>query len=224
MSFPQTTSRWRDLLNSAYTIIDHVNRDAQILTDWSLGGGTAMMIRIDHRESHDVDLFLNDPQLLPYVVASASDMRFALGEPTYNGDGTGHLKVAFDGIGEIDFIVAAHITNAATNTTELEGRSIQLETIPEIVSKKIRFRGSSIQPRDIFDVAAACEAGFRKDIELALSEIPDFVATTLKTLNQLQPDYVNANIGQLMLRDKYKHLTTSAFDLTREILQQLEND
>jgi hypothetical protein len=30
----------------------------------AFGGGTAMMLQIDHRESHDVDIFLTDPQLL----------------------------------------------------------------------------------------------------------------------------------------------------------------
>jgi hypothetical protein len=31
----------------------------QTLTDhWTLGGGTAMMLQIDHRESHDVDVSL----------------------------------------------------------------------------------------------------------------------------------------------------------------------
>lgn len=31
--------------------------------EWSFGGGTAMMIQIGHRESHDIDIFLDDPQL-----------------------------------------------------------------------------------------------------------------------------------------------------------------
>jgi len=58
-------SRWRDLLNEAFGILDHVNRDFDIVDTWSFGGGTAMMIQIDHRESHDVDLFLDDPQQQP---------------------------------------------------------------------------------------------------------------------------------------------------------------
>ena len=61
---PQT-SRWNDLLSEALSIIDIVNREQPILSDWTFGGGTAMMLQIDHRESHDVDLFIVDPQLLP---------------------------------------------------------------------------------------------------------------------------------------------------------------
>lgn len=71
------------LLTAAFEIIDHVNSDHAILTDWTFGGGTAMMIQIDHRESHDIDIFLDDVQLLPYVEAAVAEMQFSLGEPTY---------------------------------------------------------------------------------------------------------------------------------------------
>ncbi|QND61948.1 nucleotidyl transferase AbiEii/AbiGii toxin family protein (plasmid) [Mesorhizobium sp. AR07] len=33
----------------------------------SFGGGMAMMIQIGHRESHDIDIFLDDPQLLGFI-------------------------------------------------------------------------------------------------------------------------------------------------------------
>lgn len=52
-----------------------------------------MMIQVDHRESHDVDLFLNDPQLLPYLEAIVAELQFLRGEAIYDGDGTGHLKI-----------------------------------------------------------------------------------------------------------------------------------
>lgn len=217
----QVASRWPELLREAYAIIDHVNRDHDILTDWTFGGGTAMMIQIDHRESHDVDLFLDDPQLLPYVEASVAEMQFTLGEATYIGDGSGHLKVAFDGIGEIDFIVTAHMTGNPTHSVELEGRSIELETIPEIIAKKVRFRGSRIQPRDIFDIAAAVEAGFTGDIKDALADIPEYVQATLTQLERLSPEYVAQNNAQLMLRTVSEHLVGSAYETTRQILSEI---
>ena len=107
-----------------------------------------MMIQIDHRESRDVDLFPDDPQLLSYVEAVVAEMQFALGEANYNGDGFGHLKIAFDGIGEIDFIVTDHITDVPTTNQGIEGRPVALETVPEIIAKKVLYRGSRVQPRD----------------------------------------------------------------------------
>ena len=50
-------STWGDLFGQAMKIIDYVNRDSDILTEWSFGGGTALMLHLDHRTSHDVDLF-----------------------------------------------------------------------------------------------------------------------------------------------------------------------
>ena len=62
-------TRWEDLLGEAFRKIAVVNRDGDILRDWTFGGGTALMLQLDHRDSHDIDLFLDDPQLLPYVEA-----------------------------------------------------------------------------------------------------------------------------------------------------------
>ena len=56
-------SHWERLLVIARSTIDQ----SGIGDDWAFGGGTAMMVQIGHRLSHDIDLFLNDPQLLGYV-------------------------------------------------------------------------------------------------------------------------------------------------------------
>lgn len=55
-------SHWERLIVIARSIIDQ----SGIGDAWAFGGGTAMMVQIGHRLSHD--LFLNDPQLLGYVV------------------------------------------------------------------------------------------------------------------------------------------------------------
>lgn len=213
-------SRWRDLIQEAFEILDRVNKDFNIIDSWSFGGGTAMMIQIDHRESHDVDLFLNDPQLLPYVEAAVAEMQFALGEATYNGDGSGHLKIAFDGIGEIDFIVTGHITDAPTNEQEIEGRPVALETVPEIIAKKVRYRGSRVQPRDIFDIAAAVEAGQHDDILAALATIPGYASETVARIEALSEDYVSTSISQLALRESSKGLVDTAYGIALNLLRQ----
>ncbi|MGJ8623423.1 MAG: nucleotidyl transferase AbiEii/AbiGii toxin family protein [Yoonia sp.] len=146
------------------------------------------------------------PRLLSYVEASVAEMQFALGEATYNGDGSGHLKVAFDGIGEIDFIVTAHMTDQPTRDVELEGRTVALETIPEIIAKKVRFRGARIQPLGIFDIAAGVEASFGPGIQAALADIPDYVGSPLLQFDKLSVDYVNHVNAQLMLRSTSQHL------------------
>ncbi|MER8974019.1 MULTISPECIES: nucleotidyl transferase AbiEii/AbiGii toxin family protein [unclassified Mesorhizobium] len=61
-------SEWRRLFALAADLIDQLRKKAGGFEfEWSFGGGTAMMIQINHRESHDVDIFLDDPQLLGFI-------------------------------------------------------------------------------------------------------------------------------------------------------------
>lgn len=219
MSQNKRPSQWEDLLKEAFRIIDHVNRDHDLLSSWTFGGGTAMMLQINHRESHDVDLFLDDPQLLPYVTASVGEMSFDIGPPSYNGDGTGHLKIAFEGVGEIDFIVTGHILEPYAETRKILDRDVELETVPEIIAKKVRFRGSNIQPRDVFDVAAASDAGYETEIRMALAEIPEYRDITAGRLDLLKEDYVNSLIQQLMLRPGFELTARDAIAKAKDVLR-----
>jgi len=64
-----------------------------------------MMLQIAHRDSFDVDIFLDDPQLLPYLDPARNDFDFKMIPDAYSGDGTQYLKIAYAEPGEIDFIV-----------------------------------------------------------------------------------------------------------------------
>ncbi len=216
-------SQWKVLLPEAYKIIDYVNRDAQLLKSWTFGGGTAMMLQIDHRESHDIDLFLDDPQLLPYIRATLEDLNFEIGAPSYSGDGVGHLKVAFENVGEIDFIVTGQITEKNTRSTNVLSRSIELETIAEIIGKKIRYRGGNLQPRDVFDIAAACHKGFTDEIEKALSIIPEYRKVAAKKLDSLNPDYINEIISQLMIKSDFEEMSKESILIASEVLNSKQS-
>ena len=103
---------WARLFRVASSLIRQVNSEQLIIDSWSFGGGTAMMLQVGHRESHDVDIFLADAQFLPFLDPKLHDFEFEIRPSDYGGDGTGSLKLAFEGIGEVDFIVA-HATLAA---------------------------------------------------------------------------------------------------------------
>ena len=60
-------SEWPALFNVAIGILNHFKEKNGFSPQWSFGGGTALMLQIDHRESHDIDLFLDDPQYLPFL-------------------------------------------------------------------------------------------------------------------------------------------------------------
>src|SRR5262249_4469627 len=148
---------WERLFRIARALIRQVNSKQICIDHWSFGGGTAMMLQIDHRESDDVDIFLTDPQLLPLLDPQRHDFQFEIRPFDYKGDGARFLKLGFDKIGEIDFIVGAALTTMPTIEHTVLGETVLLDSIPEIITKKIHYRGARINPRDIFDIAAAGE-------------------------------------------------------------------
>jgi len=177
-----------------------------------------MMLQIDHRESHDVDIFLPDPQLLPFLDPQKRDFTFEIRPSDYGGDGVSFLKLAFEGIGEIDFVVGHARTSSPTTQSTIEGENVRLETIPEIVTKKIYHRGSSIKPRDIFDIAAAAE----QHADSIIRELRSYrgeVTRTLATMDKLNPDFVNRAIGQLSIKGRYNAIAKTAIERTKEILR-----
>ena len=61
------------MLANAFIIIDEVERHGGDLEGMTLGGGTSMMLQINHRNSKDIDFSLSDPQLLGFFGAASSD-------------------------------------------------------------------------------------------------------------------------------------------------------
>jgi hypothetical protein len=58
----QRPSRWPELFDTAIEILSHATRSIGFEPPWSFGGGTGLVLQIDHRESHDIDLFLGAPK------------------------------------------------------------------------------------------------------------------------------------------------------------------
>ena len=177
-----------------------------------------MMLQIDHRESQDVDIFLSDPQLLPFLDPQKHDFQFEIWPTDYEGDGSSFQKLAFKDIGEIDFIVGHAMTASPTTQAIIESETTLLETIPEIIAKKIYYRGSSIKPRDIFDIAAAGEQHADSVID-ALRSYRTEVQTTLGVIDKLNPDFVNSAIAQLAIKDKFRSVAKTALKQTNELLR-----
>ena len=204
-------SEWQRLFGEAFRLIDEVNAEHPILHDWTFGGGTALMLQIDHRESYDVGLFVPDPQRMAYLRATAADLEFGIDGASYTSDGATHIKIAFEGVGEIDFISAPPVTDLPTGRYDIDGRSVAMEGVGEIVARKVRYRGASIQPRDIFDIAAAAVT-HRREAKQALFQILKHVDATLERLGKLERTYVEDTIGQLTIRDECRALAATSYD------------
>lgn len=148
MAHPTTEPAWAPLLDAALAALATLGP----LVSWSWGGGTALAQHLDHRVSVGIDIFLPDATSLRALSPRRNPTVRAV---TGRWQEPGHyLKLELPG-GEVDFIVAALLTEPGTSPWPWRGRDIPLETVTEVLAKKLHWRGSRVLARDLFDLEAA---------------------------------------------------------------------
>nr|WP_281722373.1 hypothetical protein [Nitrosomonas nitrosa] len=94
-----------------------------------------------------------------------------------------------------------------------------LETIPEIIAKKVYYRGAEANPRDIFDIAAAARSQL-EEIVGVLRSFPAQVSRTKERLERLNPEFVTRAISQLMIMPEYEALAADSLDRALAVLDE----
>lgn len=145
---------WSGLFAHALDLMTHLESHIPG-AQWSFGGGTVLMLRIGHRQSKDIDLFVSDPQYLGYVNPRLSDVAERI---------TGDYEEASEFIklflpqGEIDIVVGTPLTAPSYEVVDYRGRAVRVETSAEIIAKKMWHRGDRAKARDLFDLCAVADA------------------------------------------------------------------
>ena len=156
MKTPLPSGPWQVLLRRAFCLLDDLQKRAGLQAPfWTLGGGTVLMFRYGHRLSKDIDIFVPDPQYLGYLTPRLSEAAAAMTDAYTEMPGA-FVKLQFDE-GEIDFVAAPNLTEAAWEWWDIEGRSVRVETAAEVISKKMYHRGDRATARDLFDLALVIE-------------------------------------------------------------------
>ena len=156
---------WETLFQRTLTLIDSAIAGGGSLRHWSFGGGTVLMRRHRHRFSKDIDIFVPDPQIFPYLSPHLNETAESLTSNYVQG--AEFLKLVFDE-GEIDFVASAPLTERPYVEETIFGRQVQVETSAEIIAKKVWHRGAQFTARDIFDLAMV----FEKEPEALLTIAP----------------------------------------------------
>lgn len=215
----QSPSQWDALFDIALNIIEKTCQKIGHKFLWSFGGGTALMIQIDHRESHDIDLFIDDPQIMAYLNPLTQGYILSRQPDSYDTDGSRATKLIFDKIGEIDFISCADITPHPSSKVEVRGHTIDLESPAEIVAKKIYYRGGCLQPRDMFDVSAVAERYGTAYVVDAIRECgTERLQSALAVTRNASPEFIAQINSQLMYRPHTAHLIEKAQPITESLL------
>jgi hypothetical protein len=138
---------WRTLLELAIPALDEVGVDVK----WTLGGGTGLALKLDHRISYDIDIFLENASHLRALSPNRNTAARAISNRWQE---PGHYLRLEREEGVVDFIIAAQQTDLTPWIYSFKGRDVPIEEPAEILAKKLKYRGSRIIPRDIFDILA----------------------------------------------------------------------
>ncbi len=137
---------------------------------------------------------------------------------SYRGDGSLYVKADFGEDGQIDFIAAPTVTDHEPLKRTIQGRRLLLEAVPGIIASKVHYRGSHLKVRDIFDIAAACEAGHRATIRETLAAMPEATAVALQRLRQLPAGRLADLMPREDVRPGFEYLLEEAPAIAREVL------
>jgi hypothetical protein len=218
------SSKWAELLDLALPALDYVfkNQPDTERPFWTLGGGTALALQIDHRVSNDIDIFVSGTKLKLFTPNSNPEAKKI--SPSYQWPGF-YLKFELD-FGEIDFLHSGLLTEPGFTWQTLNGRRIALETPEEVIIKKIRYRAEKFKLRDAFDLA--CTTMVRPGLEKVLvEETPDALPRLLGALRYLEGlgveklsgAVVPTKFGESVLPHTFK----IAIDLAEMALAQIAN-
>lgn len=149
MPDPGTKDSWtyKDALLLAMKMLDKAKIKR---TQWSFGGGTALMLSYKHRESKDIDIFIHDVQLLTLLTPRLND--FTDANSVEYKEASNFLKLATSK-GEIDFIAAPFLTKNPFRGHVLGKEIFSIENPVEIIVKKIFYRREALTARDVYDIA-----------------------------------------------------------------------
>lgn len=137
---------WRALEGYARIAVQSAEATANSVLRPALGGGTRLMLAMQHRISDDIDLFIRDPQWIGYLSPRLAD---CLEENlTAYDEGQTALKLVFKE-GEVDFIVSMSLLGLPNERSS--ECFFELEPVAEVLAKKLFYRGWALAPRDLFD-------------------------------------------------------------------------
>jgi len=148
----------RNMLLAAHELL----KSKGILAVSALGGGTALSAYYwNHRYSTDIDIFVHSKSDITLMLRPKewnANFLQMLQELGYTGDCKVHpvyTEIVIKDSYKIQFFSVEDKTKNPYNIVELWGEKVQVETVEEIIAKKIFYRAQKGNARDLFDIAIA---------------------------------------------------------------------
>ena len=184
------------------------------------------MLHTGHRLSKDIDAFITDPQHLS-ILSPRLGGEDIWACDTY-AEAANHLKLVYPE-GEIDFIVAATVTDLASEPMtipEEQGVSsshlieIRTDHPVEIALKKLAYRAGALKVRDIFDIAVV-DSRHHDLLSANLHHATDAKHNVLDRLAGLSEDYARQELTELDINEKWRHVAETCLARTGAVVESI---
>lgn len=169
----------KGFINDAFPYLP--NRDNSFVR---FGGGTALaMYYFQHRLSYDIDLFVTDPQIMSYL----SPKHWFEETNEFNTDKyidlNNHIRVLYrkNNI-KVDVLIAQDFIGEPLidSTKDIFSCDLYVESIEDIIAKKIVYRRKENLTRDIIDIAISIKYG-----DNVIKKLYDKESIILSDVNEL---------------------------------------
>ena len=170
------------LLEKAIKILEYANIDN---SQWSMGGGTILMLNYHHRLSKDVDIFVSNTQYFNRLSPKLNDVAE---DADFYQEGERFISLSYPE-GKIDFVKAFQVSDYLPTLKHVFNQNIFVDDDIEIVTKKVFFRGASLHPRDLYDLATVYLGPRRSELVKALINIPEQLQEFHDALQRVGPGF-----------------------------------
>jgi len=188
----------------------------------ALGGGTALSAYYwNHRYSTDIDIFVHSKQDITLLLRPKEwSVNFLqmLEKLGYNGDCKVHpvyTEIVIKDSYKIQFFSVEDKTRNPYHRVDLWGEKIQIESVEEIIAKKIFYRAHKGNARDLFDIAIAIhkKPSLFSDLLIPMEKFKELFATVskIKHNGELQKEYI-AEIKLMNPNEKYLALAMNTIE------------
>ena len=168
------------LLEKAIKILEYANIDN---SQWSMGGGTILMLNYHHRLSKDI--FVSNTQYFNGLSPKLNDVAE---DADFYQEGERFISLSYPE-GKIDFVKAFQVSDYLPTLKHVFNQNIFVDDDIEIVTKKVFFRGASLHPRDLYDLATVYLGPRRSELVKALINIPEQLQEFHDALQRVGPGF-----------------------------------
>jgi predicted nucleotidyltransferase component of viral defense system len=202
----------KNMLFAAYKLLENKG----ILNVSALGGGTALSAYYwNHRYSTDIDIFVHSKSDITLMLRPKQwsvDFLQMIEKLGYTGDCKVHpvyTEIVIKDSYKIQFFSVEDKTKNPYQIVNLWGEKIQIESIEEIIAKKIFYRAHKGNARDLFDIAIAIhkKPSLFSELLIPIEKFKELFETVskIKQNNELQNEYI-AEIKLMNPNEKYLSL------------------